>query len=74
MKKFWVFALGLFFLWGITAAPTQAALTPGTTYTITIQKMTSTGALADVSTAEAIADADLARAHETGSPADKWRL
>ena len=58
MKRFWVFAMGLFFLWGITAAPAQAALTPGTTYTITIQKMNSNGTLTDVSTTEATADSN----------------
>jgi hypothetical protein len=58
MKKFWVFALGLFFLWGITVAPAQAALTPGTIYTITIQKMNSNGTLTDVSTEEATADSN----------------
>ena len=58
MKKFWIFALGVFFLWGITVAPAQAALTPGTIYTITIQKMNSNGTLTDVSTAEATADSD----------------
>jgi hypothetical protein len=58
MKRFWVFALGLFFLWGITVAPAQAALTPGTIYTITIQKMNSNGTLTDVSTEEATADSN----------------
>jgi hypothetical protein len=58
MKRFWVFALGLFFLWGITAAPALGALTPGTVYTITIQKMNSNGTLTDVSTSEATADSN----------------
>jgi hypothetical protein len=58
MKRFWVFALGLVFLWGIAVAPAQAALTPGTVYTITIQKMNSNGSLTDVSTTEATADSN----------------
>jgi hypothetical protein len=58
MKKFWIFALSVFFLWGITVAPAQAALTPATPYTITIQKMNSNGTLTDVSTEEATADSN----------------
>ena len=58
MKRFRMLALSLFFLWGIAVVPAQAALTPGTVYTITIQKMNSNGSLTEVSTAEATADAD----------------
>ena len=56
MKKLWVFFLGLCFLWGIAAVPAQAALTPGATYTITIQKMNGNGTLTEVSTEQATAD------------------
>ena len=58
MKKFWLLALCAVLCWGMTAAPSHAALTPGATYTITIQKMNSNGTVSDYSTTEATANAD----------------
>ncbi|HEX7373087.1 MAG TPA: hypothetical protein VF372_09710, partial [Thermodesulfobacteriota bacterium] len=58
MKKFWILALCAVLCWGMTAAPSHAALTPGAAYTITIQKMNSNGTVSDVSTTEATADAN----------------
>lgn len=57
MKKFWLLALCAVLCWGMTAVPSHAALTPGATYTITIQKMNSNGTVSDYSTTEATADA-----------------
>jgi hypothetical protein len=42
----------------MTAAPSHAALTPGATYTITIQKMSSNGTVSDYSSTTATANAD----------------
>ena len=58
MKKFWLLALCAVICWGMTVVPSHAALTPGATYTITIQKMNSNGTVSDVSTTEATADAN----------------
>ena len=58
MKKFWLLALCAVLCWGMTAAPSHAALTPGATYTITIQKMNSNGTVSDYSTTTATANAD----------------
>ncbi|MCX5915787.1 MAG: hypothetical protein NTX30_03770 [Deltaproteobacteria bacterium] len=59
MKKFWVLALCAVLCWGMTAVPSHAAaLTSGTVYTITIQKMNSNGTVSDFSTTEATADAN----------------
>jgi len=59
MKKFWLLALCAVLCWGMTATPSHAAaLTAGTVYSITIQKMNSNGTVTDVSTTEATADAD----------------
>ncbi len=59
MKKFWLLALCAVLCWGMTAVPSHAAaLTPGATYTITIQKMNSNGTVSDVSTTDATADAN----------------
>jgi hypothetical protein len=59
MKKFWLLALCAVLCWGMTAVSSHAAaLTSGTVYTITIQKMNSNGTLSDVSTTTATADAN----------------
>lgn len=59
MKKFWLLALCAVLCWGMTTASSHAApLTPGATYTITIQKMNSNGTVSDYSTTEATANAD----------------
>jgi len=56
MKKFWLLALCAVLCWGMTAVSSHAALTPGATYTVTIQKMNSNGTVSDVSTTETTAD------------------
>jgi hypothetical protein len=59
MKKFWLLALCAVLCWGMTAVSSHAAaLTSGTVYTITIQKMNSNGTVSDVSTTAATADAN----------------
>jgi hypothetical protein len=58
MKRFWLLALCAVLCWGMTAAPSHAALTAGATYTIVIQKMNSNGTVSDYSTTEATADSN----------------
>ena len=56
MKKVFVFGLLLFTLLFIGGNPLYAALTPSTTYYITIQKVNSNGTVTDDSTTEAVTD------------------